>query len=189
MYVKKNNTVINPYNTHHAARAVWKQGAKESHFLRYYVKIKRPARPPRGAAELVKKQQPEVTATEPTAAKEPTTDSSPFSFFYSIIPKDILGVPVTEIRKDLADSHTQITSLWVSPRANWKSKQKSQNLKNLWNPNKKTGNPNKKCNQYFLNKIRKPKLKSSKSKQKVILSFWRTYFWRSDYDGTWRNVF
>ena len=40
------------------------------------------------------------------------SSSSPFSFFYSIMPKEILGVPVVEIKKDLVDGRSQISSLW-----------------------------------------------------------------------------
>lgn len=33
------------------------------------------------------------------------------SFFYSILPKEILGVPVNEIKKDLNEGKSQISSL------------------------------------------------------------------------------
>jgi hypothetical protein len=38
-----------------------------------------------------------------------TDDSSPFSFFYSMIPKEILGIPVSEIKRDLNEM-TSLTS-------------------------------------------------------------------------------
>lgn len=39
-----------------------------------------------------------------------TEYSSPFSFFYSMIPKEILGIPVAEIKKDISDM-SQLTSM------------------------------------------------------------------------------
>jgi hypothetical protein len=35
------------------------------------------------------------------------------SFFYSLMPKQILGVPVSEIKKDLSESTSQIASMLV----------------------------------------------------------------------------
>jgi hypothetical protein len=40
-----------------------------------------------------------------------TSGSMVTSFFYSIIPKDILGIPVNEIKKDLNEGKSQISSL------------------------------------------------------------------------------
>jgi hypothetical protein len=46
-----------------------------------------------------------------SAVDLPKMASSTFSYFYSILPKDILGVPVNEIKKDIADGQSQIKSL------------------------------------------------------------------------------
>jgi hypothetical protein len=40
-----------------------------------------------------------------------TSSPSPFSYFYSFIPKQILGVPVSEIKKDLSESTSQIANM------------------------------------------------------------------------------
>lgn len=53
----------------------------------------------------------ETNGDEQRQATTAMTTTSPFSFFYSMLPKDILGVSVEEIRKDLVDGHTQIRSL------------------------------------------------------------------------------
>ena len=37
-------------------------------------------------------------------------DSSPFSFFYSLIPKEIMGVPVSEIKRDTLNEMTNLTT-------------------------------------------------------------------------------
>lgn len=36
--------------------------------------------------------------------------ASPFSFFYSMLPREILGIPVAEIKKDISDM-SQLTSM------------------------------------------------------------------------------
>lgn len=48
-----------------------------------------------------------AAVTTATAAE----DSTISSFFYSLIPKDILGIPVNEIKKDIIDSRSQLSSL------------------------------------------------------------------------------
>jgi hypothetical protein len=46
-----------------------------------------------------------------SAKKNAPNDPSPFSFFYSFVPKEILGVPLNEIKKDLKEGSSQISTL------------------------------------------------------------------------------
>jgi hypothetical protein len=41
------------------------------------------------------------------------TPTTTFSFLYSIMPKEILGVSINEIKKDLKESTSQLTSVYV----------------------------------------------------------------------------
>ena len=49
-----------------------------------------------------KKKERELLVTKP--------ESSAFSYFYSMIPKEILGIPVAEIRKDISEM-SQLSSM------------------------------------------------------------------------------
>lgn len=49
-----------------------------------------------------KKKVQELLVTKP--------ESSAFSYFYSMIPKEILGIPVAEIRKDISEM-SQLSSM------------------------------------------------------------------------------
>ena len=49
--------------------------------------------------------------TENKAHLREANKSSGYSFLYSFMPEQILGVPVEEIKKDIVEGKSQITSL------------------------------------------------------------------------------
>lgn len=54
-------------------------------------------------------EKPSETGNKVDLRKE--TKSSGYSFLYSFMPEQILGVPVDEIKKDIVEGKTQIASL------------------------------------------------------------------------------
>lgn len=62
----------------------------------------------------IKKEEPKEQEQRSKEIRQEDEQQKPnafSSFFYSMIPKDILGVPVDEIKKDLIDGQSQIKSL------------------------------------------------------------------------------
>ena len=55
---------------------------------------------------------------EENEVEQNESKSSTFSFFYNMMPKDILGVPLNEIKRDLKDSTSQLSSLYVFSNKN-----------------------------------------------------------------------
>ncbi len=64
-----------------------------------------------------KKQQQKTKSEAQTKNNEKEDEtkstSSPFSFFYSMMPKDFLGVSLSEIKNDLKEGTIQLTSAYV----------------------------------------------------------------------------
>ncbi len=63
--------------------------------------------------KTAKQLQKNKKETTKNAASTATASSGTFSFFYSMMPKEILGVSLNEIKNDLKESTIQLTSAYV----------------------------------------------------------------------------